>query len=149
MNEWKGVVRMATESAVPAIRRVELSDDRWVELRTKRLTADARYQREQRHKRGGYDDDVLDELSLVEARVMAWTLTEKVPADMELRRQILDALEEDDMLKLILANKGVEENPKDSPAPSDDSSTGTSRSPRKAKSQKPSASGAENDQPNG
>ena len=138
---------MGSESAEPAIRRVELSDDQWVELRTKRIAADVRYQREQRHLRGDYDDDVLDELSLVEARVAAWTLTEKVPADMTLRREILDRLTEDDTLKLILANKGVD--PKDSPAPLQDSSIGTSRSRKRAKSQTPSPSGGESGNGNG
>lgn len=125
-----------TAEAPPTTKRVELAKDRWVELRTARLVSDVRYQREQRAARGNYDDDVLDELSLIEARVVAWSFGEKVPADMALRRTVLDALEEEDALKLIMANKGVEERPKGSPARSGTSSTGTSRSRRKAKTQK-------------
>ena len=122
---------MSDTAEVPSTKRVELSKDRWVELRTAKLVADVRYQREQRAARGEYDDSILDELSLVEARVVAWSFGEKVPADMLLRREILDAVEEDDALKLILANKGVEDSPKGSNGRSSNSSTGTRKSPKK------------------
>lgn len=137
---------MGSESESPA-KRVELSDGKWVELRKARLVADVRHQRERRHERGDYDDDVLDELSLIEARVVAWSYGEKVPADMGLRRIIIDALEEDDALKLIMANKGI--TPKDLPANSQGSSTGTSRRRKKAKMTAPSPDGEESGLTNG
>lgn len=118
---------MSETAEVPSTKRVELADGRWIELRTTRLVADARYQREQRHARGDYDDETLDELSLIEARIVAWSFGDKVPSDMTLRRVIIDALTEDDALKLVLANRGVEDGPKDSQGRSRSSSTGTRR----------------------
>lgn len=129
---------MGSESESPT-RRVELSDGKWIELRRKRIVADVEHQRFRRHQRGDYDDDVLDELALVEARIESWSFGEKVPADMDLRKQIIGTLEEDEALKLIVANKGLENRPKGSPATSPDSSTGTRRSRRKAKTTTPSA----------
>lgn len=139
---------MGSESEAPT-KRVELSDNRWIELRRARLVSDVRHQRDRRHERGDYDDDVLDELALVEARVVAWSYGDKVPADMDVRRTIIDALSEDDALKLILANKGIEERPKDSPAKSRTSSTGTARSRKKAKTTEPSPSEGESGLTNG
>lgn len=121
---------MTTVTEVPSTKRVELSNDQWVELRTTRLVADARYQREQRFARGGYDDEILDELALIEARIVAWSFTDKVPTDVKLRRAIIDALTEDDALKLVFANRGIADDPKDSPAPSESSPTGTRRRPK-------------------
>ena len=128
---------MSTESESPTTRRVELSDGNWIELRRKRTVADARHQRMRRHERGDFDDDTLDELSLIEARVAAWSFMDgKVPSDMNLRAQIIDGLEEEDAIALVLANRGVDENPFESRSPSDDSPTGTPQNEKKAKPKK-------------
>lgn len=140
---------MTTESEVPTTRRVELSDGNWIELRRKRIVADARHQRMRRHERGGFDDDTLDELSLIEARIEAWSFMDGVvPADMDLRTKVLDGLDEDDAIELVMANRGVE-NPKGSRSASGSSPTGTPQSVKKAKATKTSGSGGALVQTNG
>ena len=112
--------------------KVELSNDKWIELRKAKLLSDVRYQLEQRHERG-FADETLDELAAIEARIVDWNFTDQVPSDMKLRRQILDKLEEDDGILLVMANRGVAPDPKGKPESSAGSSTGTSANKRKAK----------------
>lgn len=117
-------------SEVPTT-KVELSNDKWIELRTTKILSDVRYQLEQRHVRG-FGDETLDELAAIEARIVNWNFTDNVPSDMALRRQILDSLSEDDGIKLVMANRGVEPDPKGNAKPSGTSSTGTRRNRRRA-----------------
>ncbi|MDP9192304.1 MAG: hypothetical protein M3P06_11455 [Acidobacteriota bacterium] len=117
-------------SEAPTTKKVELSNERWIELRTTKILSDVRYQLEDRHKRG-FADETLDELAAIEARIVGWNFTEALPSDMKLRRQILDGLSEDDGIKLVMANRGVEPDPKGNAKRSVGSSTGTRRSKKK------------------
>jgi hypothetical protein len=76
-------------------KRVELSNDQWAVLRTKTTVGDVRFQREQAHARG-FDDSVLDGLSIIERMIVEWSFG-------AVTREAIDALTEEDAVNLMTA----------------------------------------------
>jgi len=101
---------MSTQSESPTNRRVEISGERWVEVR--RLTADdVRATRMEAHERG-WDDAELDALFLIPLVI--------VESSFMRGEEVLKQLDEVDYVKVWAAAKGVGD-----PNPSSRSSAGT------------------------
>lgn len=84
-------------------KRVALSNGQWADLRTKSTVGDVRFQREEAHRRG-FDDVVLDGLSLIERLIVEWSYG-------EVSRSTIDALSEEDAVTLINAQRSDDDRP--------------------------------------
>ena len=97
-------------------KRVELSNDQWAVLRMKSTVGDVRFQREQAHARG-FDDAVLDGLSIIERLIVEWSFG-------AVNHETIDALTEEDAVILMNAYRGTDDG---RPNPSSTSSSGGRR----------------------
>lgn len=105
---------MDSNGGHPGMRRVELDDGQWVDVR--RVTGAVLYDlRIKRHERG-FEDEVLDALDALPKVIVGWSLGPEVTSERALE------LSEMDITRIWAAAKGVS-----LPNPSSPSSAGTER----------------------